>query len=127
MNMKNFILNWRSSVKKDVLNENKIIHEASDEEIEVLSGVLSNLDPASLPLNGAFDGKLRKVIPLKTVGGKVGDMVDALEQAEYTVNLKDGTVSYETRREHEGKVYKGKKTTKERFIKARKPSRLIKF
>jgi len=110
--MKDFILNWRTSVKKDVLNENKIIHEASDEEIEVLSDVLSNLDPASLPLNGAFDGKLRKVIPLKTVGGKVGDMVDALEQAGYIVNLKDGTVSYETRREHEGKVYKGKKTLK---------------
>ena len=39
-------------------------------------------------------------------------VVDALEQAGYIVNLKDGTVSYETRREHEGKVYKGKKTLK---------------
>ena len=73
--MKNFILNWRASVKKDVLNENKIIHEASDEEIEVLHNVLSNLDPAVLPMNGAFGGKLRKVIPLETVGGKVGEMV----------------------------------------------------
>jgi len=110
--MKNFILNWRASVKRDVLNENKIIHEATDEEIEVLTDVLSNLDPANLPLDKAFGGKLRKVIPLETVGGKVGEMVNAFQQAEYTVNLKDGTVSYETRREHEGKVYKGKKTLK---------------
>ena len=111
--MKNFILNWRASVKRGVLNEGKILHEmASDEEIDVLDRTLSNLDPASLPLNGAFGGKLRKVIPLETVGGKVGEMVSKLEQAGYTVNLKDGTVSYETRREHEGKVYKGKKTLK---------------
>ena len=110
--MKNFILNWRASVKKDVLNENKIIHEASDEEIEVLHNVLSNLDPAELPMNGAFGGKLRKVIPLETVGGKVGEMVNKFQAAGYTVDLKDGTVSYETRREHEGKVYKGKKTLK---------------
>ena len=110
--MKNFILNWRASVKKDVLNENKIIHEASDEEIEVLHNVLSNLDPAELPMNGAFGGKLRKVIPLETVGGKVGEMVNKFQEAGYTVDLKDGTVSYETRREHEGKVYKGKKTLK---------------
>jgi hypothetical protein len=110
--MKNFILNWRASVKKDVLNENKIIHEASDDEIEVLHNVLSNLDPAELPMNGAFGGKLRKVIPLETVGGKVGEMVNKFQNAGYTVDLKDGTVSYETRREHEGKVYKGKKTLK---------------
>lgn len=110
--MKNFILNWRASVKKDVLNENKIIHEASDEEIEVIQNVLSNLDPAELPMNGAFGGKLRKVIPLETVGGKVGEMVNRFHEAGYTVDLKDGTVSYETRREHEGKVYKGKKTLK---------------
>jgi hypothetical protein len=112
MNMKDLILNWRASVKRGVLNENKIIHEATDEEIEVLADVLSNLDPANLPLDKAFGGKLRKVIPLETVGGKVGEMVNAFQQAEYTVNLKDGTVSYETRREHEGKVYKGKKTLK---------------
>ena len=110
--MKNLILNWRASVQKDALNENKIMHEATDEEIEVLSDVLSNLDPENLPLNGAFGGKLRKVIPLEAVGGKVGDLVNTLEDGGYTVNLKDGTASYETRREHEGKVYKGKKTLK---------------
>lgn len=110
--MKNFILNWRTSVKRDVLNENKIIHEASEEEIEVLEDILSDLDPAQLPLNKAFGGKLRKVIPLEAVGGEVGDMANALGEAGYVVDLKDGTVSYETSREHEGKVYKGKKTLK---------------
>ena len=110
--MKDFILNWRASVKRNVLNENKILHEASDEEIEVIEDVLADLDPESLPMNGAFGGKLRKVIPIETIGGKVGGMVSDLESAGYTVNLKDGTVSYETRREHEGKVYKGKKVLK---------------
>ena len=112
MNMKDLLLNWRASVKKDVLNENKIIHEASDEEVEVLRDVLSDLDPEKLRLNKAFDGKLRKVIPLESVGGQVGAMLDTLQKGGYEVNLKDGTVSYEVRREHEGNVYKSKKTLK---------------
>lgn len=110
--MKDFILNWRASVKRDVLNENKILHEASDEEIEVIEDVLADLDPENLPMNKAFGGKLRKVIPLEAVSGKVGKMVSDLESAGYTVDLKDGTVSYETKREHEGKIYKGKKVLK---------------
>ena len=110
--MKNFILNWRASVKKDVLNENKILHEASDEEIEVIQDVLSDLNPASLPMNKAFDGKLRKVIPISAVGGIVGEMVNTLEGAGYEVDLKSGTVSYDTEKEHGGKVYKKKKVLK---------------
>jgi hypothetical protein len=110
--MKDFILNWRASVQRDVLNENKILHEASEEEIEVIEDVLSDLDPAKLPMNDAFGGKLRKVIPFEAVSGKIGEMVNALGQAGYQVDLKNGTVSYETEREHEGKVYKSKKTLK---------------
>ena len=87
--MKNLILNWRMSVKRNVLNESKIIHEASDEEIEVIQGVLDDINPAGLPMNKAFDGKLRKVVPIGTVGGVVGEMVNTLEGAGYEVDLKE--------------------------------------
>ena len=110
--MKNLILNWRMSVKRNVLNESKIIHEASDEEIEVIQGVLDDINPAGLPMNKAFDGKLRKVVPIGTVGGVVGEMVNTLEGAGYEVDLKNGTVSYDTKKTHGGKVYKKKKVLK---------------
>ena len=44
----------------------KVLREVTEDEMRVLEDVLDDLDPANLPLNDLFSGKMRVVIPFPT-------------------------------------------------------------
>ena len=44
----------------------KVLKEVTEDEMRVLEDVLEDLDPANLPLNDLFSGKMRVVIPFPT-------------------------------------------------------------
>ena len=45
----------------------KILREIEEDEMRVLEDVLEDLDPANLPLNDLFGGKMRSIIPFPTI------------------------------------------------------------
>ena len=72
--MKQFCKNQRTRSKKGEktnetidLYEEKVLREVTEDEMRVLEDVLDDLDPAKLPLNDLFSGKMRVVIPFPTL------------------------------------------------------------
>ena len=72
--MKQFCKNQRTKSKKGEkkneeidLYEEKVLREVTEDEMRVLEDVLDDLDPANLPLNDLFSGKMRVVIPFPTI------------------------------------------------------------
>ena len=77
------------------LYEEKVLREITEDEMRVLEDVLDDLDPANLPLNDLFSGKMRVVIPFPTTdpSTELGKFAKFFETQEYDVQWDKGTVS----------------------------------
>jgi len=87
----------RKGLKKEDLysSSEKVLREVTEDEMRVLEDVLDGLDPANLPLNDLFSGKMRVVIPFPTVdpSTELGKFAKFFETQEYDVNWEKGMVS----------------------------------
>ena len=77
------------------LYEEKVLREITEDEMRVLEDVLDDLDPANLPLNDLFSGKMRVVIPFPTTDPStdLGKFAKFFETQEYDVEWEKGIVS----------------------------------
>ena len=93
--MKQFCKNQRSRSKKGERKNESILREIEEDELRVLEDVLDDLDPANLPLNDLFGGKMRVVIPFPTTdpSTELGKFAKFFETQEYDVQWDKGTVS----------------------------------
>ena len=93
--MKQFCKNQRSRSKKGERKNESILREIEEDELRVLEDVLDDLDPANLPLNDLFSGKMRVVIPFPTTdpSTELGKFAKFFETQEYDVQWDKGTVS----------------------------------
>jgi len=93
--MKQFCKNQRSRSKKGERKNESILREIEEDELRVLEDVLDDLDPANLPLNDLFSGKMRVVIPFPTTdpNTELGKFAKFFETQEYDVQWDKGTVS----------------------------------
>jgi hypothetical protein len=73
----------------------KVLREVTEDEMKVLEDVLDDLDPANLPLNDLFSGKMRVVIPFPTTdpSTELGKFAKFFETQEYDVDWDKGMVS----------------------------------
>lgn len=73
----------------------KVLREVTEDEMRALEDVLDDLDPANLPLNDLFSGKMRAVIPFPTTdpSTELGKFAKFFETQEYDVNWEKGMVS----------------------------------
>ena len=73
----------------------KVLKEVTEDEMRVLEDILDDLDPANLPLNDLFSGKMRVVIPFPTTdpSTELGKFAKFFETQEYDVNWEKGMVS----------------------------------
>ena len=74
----------------------KVLREITEDEMRVVEDVLDDLEPAILPLNNLFGGKMRVVIPFPTMDtesdlGKFAKMLD--QELELQVYWEKGIVS----------------------------------
>jgi len=91
----------KNTKKKKKRNEDlyssseKVLKEVTEDEMRVLEDVLDGLDPANLPLNDLFSGKMRVVIPFPTIdpSTELGKFARFFETQEYDVNWEKGMVS----------------------------------
>ena len=102
--MKQFCKNQRTRSKKGEktnetidLYEEKVLREVTEDEMRVLEDVLDDLDPAKLPLNDLFGGKMRVVIPFPTLDpdSDLGKFAKFFRDQEYKVDWDKGIVSAE--------------------------------
>ena len=72
----------------------KILREIEEDEMRVLEDVLDDLDPANLPLNDLFGGKMRSVIPFPTTdpSTELGKFAKFFDDQNYTVDWEKGMV-----------------------------------
>ena len=72
----------------------KTLREITDDELRVLEDVLDDLDPANLPLNDLFSGKMRVVIPFPTIDtdSELGKFGEFFRSQEYDVDWEKGMV-----------------------------------
>jgi len=100
--MKQFCKNQRTRSKKGEKTnetidfyEEKVLREVTEDEMRVLENVLDDLDPAKLPLNDLFSGKMRVVIPFPTMDTEsdLGKFVKFFDIQEYEVDWDKGIVS----------------------------------
>ena len=93
--MKQFCKNQKSRSKKGERKNESILREIEEDELRVLEDVLDDLDPANLPLNDLFSGKMRVVIPFPTTdpSTELGKFAKFFETQEYDVEWDKGTVS----------------------------------
>ena len=72
----------------------KVLREVTEDEMRVLEDVLDDLDPANLPLNDLFGGKMRAVIPFPTLdpATELGKFAKFFESQEYDVDWDKGMV-----------------------------------
>ncbi len=88
----------KKSKKKKRKNEDlyssdeKVLREVTEDEMRVLEDVLDDLDPANLPLNDLFSGKMRVVIPFPTTdpSTELGKFAKFFETQEYDVDWEKG-------------------------------------
>ena len=87
----NLLENLDISTKKP----EKVLREVTEDEMRVLEDVLEDLDPADLPLNDLFSGKMRVVIPFPTTdpSTELGKFAKFFETQEYDVDWEKGMVS----------------------------------
>ena len=76
------------------LYEEKVLREITEDEMRVLEDVLDDLDPANLPLNDLFSGKMRVVIPFPTLDTEsdLGKFAKFFRDQEYKVEWEKGMV-----------------------------------
>ena len=76
------------------LYEEKVLREITEDEMRVLEDVLDDLDPAKLPLNELFAGKMRVVIPFPTMDteSELGQFAKFFRDQEYKVEWDKGMV-----------------------------------
>ena len=72
----------------------KVLREVTEDEMRVLEDVLDDLDPANLPLNDLFSGKMRTVIPFPTIdpSTELGKFAEFFRSQEYDVDWEKGMV-----------------------------------
>jgi hypothetical protein len=72
----------------------KVLREVTEDEMRVLEDVLEDLDPANLPLNDLFSGKMRAVIPFPTTdpSTELGKFAKFFRSQEYDVDWEKGMV-----------------------------------
>jgi hypothetical protein len=72
----------------------KVLREVTEDEMRVLEDVLDDLDPANLPLNDLFGGKMRAVIPFPTIDPStdLGKFAKFFDSQEYNVDWDKGMV-----------------------------------
>ena len=72
----------------------KVLKEVTEDEMRVLEDVLDDLDPANLPLNDLFSGKMRAVIPFPTIdpSTELGKFAEFFRSQEYDVDWEKGMV-----------------------------------
>ena len=82
----------------------KVLREVTEDEMRVLEDVLDDLDPANLPLNDLFSGKMRVVIPFPTLDTEsdLGKFAKFFRDQEYKVEWEKGMVHAE--RDQPGEV-----------------------
>ena len=92
--MKQFCKNQRSRSKKGERKNESILREIEEDELRVLEDVLDDLDPANLPLNDLFSGKMRVVIPFPTIdqSTELGKFAEFFRSQEYEVDWDKGMV-----------------------------------
>ena len=93
--MKQFCKNQRSKSKKGERKNESILREIEEDEMRVLEDVLDDLNPANLPLNDLFSGKMRVVIPFPTTDPStdLGKFAKFFDSQEYNVEWEKGMVS----------------------------------
>ncbi len=74
--------------------EEKVLREVTEDEMRVLEDILDDLDPANLPLNDLFGGKMRAVIPFPTIDPStdLGKFAKFFKTQEYNVDWDKGMV-----------------------------------
>ena len=74
--------------KGNVNESEKVLKEVTEDEMRVLESVLDDLDPANLPLNDLFSGKMRAVIPFPTIdpSTELGKFAEFFRSQEYDVD-----------------------------------------
>jgi len=74
--------------------DEKVLREVTEDEMRVLEDVLDDLNPANLPLNDLFSGKMRVVIPFPTIdtGSELGKFAEFFRSQEYDVDWEKGMV-----------------------------------
>jgi hypothetical protein len=90
----------KNTKKKKKRNEDlyssseKVLREVTEDEMRVLEDVLDDLDPANLPLNDLFSGKMRVVIPFPTIdlSTELGKFTEFFRSQEYEVDWEKGMV-----------------------------------
>ena len=72
----------------------KVLREVTEDEMRALEDVLDDLDPANLPLNDLFSGKMRTVIPFPTIdpSTELGKFAEFFKSQEYDVDWEKGMV-----------------------------------
>ena len=72
----------------------KVLREVTEDEMRVLEDVLDDLNPANLPLNDLFSGKMRVVIPFPTTDpdSELGKFAEFFRSQEYDVDWEKGMV-----------------------------------
>jgi len=72
----------------------KVLREVTEDEMRALEDVLDDLDPANLPLNDLFSGKMRAVIPFPTTdpSTELGKFAEFFRSQEYKVDWEKGMV-----------------------------------
>ena len=72
----------------------KVLREVTEDEMRVLEDVLDDLNPANLPLNDLFSGKMRVVIPFPTTdpSSELGKFSEFFRSQEYDVDWEKGMV-----------------------------------
>ncbi len=72
----------------------KVLREVTEDEMRVLEDVLDDLNPANLPLNDLFSGKMRVVIPFPTIdlSTELGKFTEFFRSQEYEVDWEKGMV-----------------------------------
>jgi hypothetical protein len=72
----------------------KVLREVTEDEMRAIEDVLDDLDPANLPLNDLFSGKMRAVIPFPTTdpSTELGKFAEFFKSQEYDVDWEKGMV-----------------------------------
>ena len=78
-------------------NIENLLSEVTEDEIEHIADILSELNPKDMAFNRLFDGKYRTVIDFPTLdtSTELGQFVDLWKNMGYTVDWGKGTVSGE--------------------------------
>ena len=89
--LENFDISTPKIVDLYEFNE-KVLKEVTEDEMRAIEDVLDDLDPANLPLNDLFSGKMRAVIPFPTTdpSTELGKFAKFFETQEYDVDWEKG-------------------------------------